>query len=94
MRARGSRSSPGVRSRAVGGSVGQISRTAGPHPLSLGVAGDNLVQDIGVRRKARSPHCEPALMALEWVDQRCSAVSHSSGACAIGVRMQRELRSH
>ena len=29
--------SPGVRSRAVGGSVGQISHPAGPHPLSLGV---------------------------------------------------------
>ena len=55
---------------------------------------DNLVQDSGVRRKARSPHCESALMALEWVAQRCSAVSHSSGACAIGVRMQRELRSN
>ena len=32
--------------------------------------------------------------AQEWVAQRCSAVSHSSGACAIGVRMQRELRSN
>ena len=37
VRACGSRSSLGVRSRAVGGSVGQISHTAGPHPLSLGV---------------------------------------------------------
>ena len=39
MRARGSRSSLGVRSRAVGGSVGQISHSAGPHPLTLGVRG-------------------------------------------------------
>ena len=37
MRTCGSRSSLGVRSRAVGGSVGQISHIAGPHPLSLGV---------------------------------------------------------
>ena len=55
---------------------------------------DNVVQDIGVRRAVLSPHCESALMAQEWVAQRCSAVSHSSGACAIGVRMQRELRSN
>ena len=55
---------------------------------------DNLVQDFGVRRTVLSPHCESALQAQEWVAQRCSAVSHSSGACAIGVRMQRELRSN
>ena len=28
---------------------------------------DNLVQDIGVRRKALSPHCELAIQAQEWV---------------------------
>ena len=47
MRARGSRSNPGVRSRAVGGSVGQISHTAGPHPLSLGVCGNRILATIG-----------------------------------------------
>ena len=60
MRTCGSRSSPGVRSRAVGESVGQISHIAGPHPLSLVVRRYPL---FPLGEKQTSP---PPLCGAEW----------------------------
>jgi len=60
VRTCGSRSSPGVRSRAVGESVGQISHIAGPHPLSLGVRRYPL---FPLGEKQTSP---PPLCGAEW----------------------------